>query len=591
MNIACNAAPYSGKDSFVFVHFSGKDQNNAFTLIEMLACEGYRVWYAPKTAGDAGEAEEKTREIGERIRTCTAMIALYSAEAACDHQFRKVVTAAVLNGKRILPVFLEDTALSCGMKMQIENNPGISWYAQTDDISGLKSTKEMERVKGNPDPGVRISIRTSNSVDAPKKIEWGVSVIIENEEDILKKKRIPQTPDAKEKMQEDCGADVASGVPVKPECKCVPEQEKEPDDAEQPEQEKEPDNAERPEQEKEPDNAERPEQEKKPDNAERQEHKEAPEQQAESRSPRRNRRPLQYRRPLQDAGRQNEIHREEADEGTAFMGLDGGHAKTADGYGNNVRCRYATETMEDMHRTMLVDPQESEKSGSDARKGRNGTLIIDVIKPFCIRIPSGERIRLNEGVTRIGRSPSCDVCIREDTVSSEHLEIISFAEGDGIYKNTIRDCGSSNGTWVNGKRIKKDSAVKVGNSAMISLSKMVFLFAAFGAMAESLEISDVLGCLECRDLREMQVLCEDDYILGRFDPWNNGFFADPAISWEHARITRCAGKYQLTDQSSNGTIVNGRRIAKGEPVVLADGDQLSMGRRSFVFRLIPLKEK
>ena len=48
----------------------------------------------------------------------------------------------------------------------------------------------------------------------------------------------------------------------------------------------------------------------------------------------------------------------------------------------------------------------------------------------------------------IGRSSSCQLVVADDTVSRRHAEL--FAE-EGRW--LLRDLGSSNGTWVNGRRV------------------------------------------------------------------------------------------------------------------------------------------
>jgi pSer/pThr/pTyr-binding forkhead associated (FHA) protein len=69
---------------------------------------------------------------------------------------------------------------------------------------------------------------------------------------------------------------------------------------------------------------------------------------------------------------------------------------------------------------------------------------------------------------KIGRSPSCDITINDIAVSREHAEI--FHDDDG---NTfLTDLNSSNGTFVNGKRLegstllKFNDIVKIGNSLL-----------------------------------------------------------------------------------------------------------------------------
>jgi hypothetical protein len=60
-----------------------------------------------------------------------------------------------------------------------------------------------------------------------------------------------------------------------------------------------------------------------------------------------------------------------------------------------------------------------------------------------------ERIlELRMGVNRIGRSPENDFTIDHPTVSAYHCEII--LEVGGI---RLKDCGSTNGTYLNGKKV------------------------------------------------------------------------------------------------------------------------------------------
>jgi hypothetical protein len=75
--------------------------------------------------------------------------------------------------------------------------------------------------------------------------------------------------------------------------------------------------------------------------------------------------------------------------------------------------------------------------------------------------------------------------------------------------------------------------------------------------------------------------------IGRFDPASNGGDApqitgaakDPALSRRHAVLRRLAdGAYAIEDLgSTNGTEVNGRPLAPGETVALADGDRVHLG--------------
>jgi hypothetical protein len=73
----------------------------------------------------------------------------------------------------------------------------------------------------------------------------------------------------------------------------------------------------------------------------------------------------------------------------------------------------------------------------------------------------------------------------------------------------------------------------------------------------------------------------DPVLIGR-DPQNDVVFDDRRVSRKHAEIRLRLGRYTLYDlQSTNGTYVNGRRVAEK---VLDDGDKISVGGLEIVFR-------
>src|SRR5262249_34661741 len=66
----------------------------------------------------------------------------------------------------------------------------------------------------------------------------------------------------------------------------------------------------------------------------------------------------------------------------------------------------------------------------------------------------------------VGRAPTCDIPIIDPTISRRHAEV-ECGEG-GV---TIRDLGSSNGTFVNGTRIE---ASPVGVGDVVTFGKVGF---------------------------------------------------------------------------------------------------------------------
>jgi len=81
----------------------------------------------------------------------------------------------------------------------------------------------------------------------------------------------------------------------------------------------------------------------------------------------------------------------------------------------------------------------------------------------------GQVFRLRPGRQIIGRRPECDIRVRERAVSGIHAELIRVRD-----TVTINDLASTNGTLVNGLRIRNPMALLQGN--LLKLGNCVFKF-------------------------------------------------------------------------------------------------------------------
>ncbi len=81
----------------------------------------------------------------------------------------------------------------------------------------------------------------------------------------------------------------------------------------------------------------------------------------------------------------------------------------------------------------------------------------------------GARIFLAEGETTVGRSEACKVVVDAESVSRSHCSL--FVAGHEV---RLLDLGSTNGTWVNGRRLQpaEPTLLKVGDR--IELGEIVY---------------------------------------------------------------------------------------------------------------------
>ncbi len=81
-------------------------------------------------------------------------------------------------------------------------------------------------------------------------------------------------------------------------------------------------------------------------------------------------------------------------------------------------------------------------------------------------------IKLNPGKLTIGRCPDCNIEIEDISVSREHAEIVFDSATDSI---SIRDLESTNGTYVNRKRIQNSYQLAVNDDVRIGKASLLLV--------------------------------------------------------------------------------------------------------------------
>jgi transcriptional regulator with PAS, ATPase and Fis domain len=186
---------------------------------------------------------------------------------------------------------------------------------------------------------------------------------------------------------------------------------------------------------------------------------------------------------------------------------------------------------------------------------RAGTSRIRVEEPRGISIPSielvvidgpsrGSRVRVENGVARVGSAAGSDLSLADQAVSRVHCEIRVHPESIAI-----KDCGSTNGTYVEGVKVH-DGEVRPG--ATVRVGRSVFRVESVdGSSVVLVSDSDGFGELVGASLAMRQVYA----ILERIAPTNatlliegeTGTGKDVAARSLHAASTRAVGPFVPVD--------------------------------------------
>jgi pSer/pThr/pTyr-binding forkhead associated (FHA) protein len=178
----------------------------------------------------------------------------------------------------------------------------------------------------------------------------------------------------------------------------------------------------------------------------------------------------------------------------------------------------------------------------------------------------------------IGRGPDCDILLDDPSISRRHCRL-DF-EPTGEIK--VHDLGSGNGTRINGTQLLK-GMIRAGDR--ISLGSLEFRLELYS------RATDARGALPVRNNAAAWLLAAIDeegnvtkflvdvasngtWVIGRTSEDADLVIPSPTVSAKHAVLRSSSdGRLEIHDLgSSNGTIVNGRRIGREWTAIKPSGE-------------------
>lgn len=125
---------YNGKEPYIFISYAHADTKEVLPIIKNLQANGFRVWY------DAGieAGTEWPQYIAEHLDAAACVIAFISESAVESQNCRREINFAIELKKEMLAVYLKETELPLGMRMQLNTLQAMFKYRSENDAEFCK---------------------------------------------------------------------------------------------------------------------------------------------------------------------------------------------------------------------------------------------------------------------------------------------------------------------------------------------------------------------------------------------------------------------------------------------------------------------
>jgi hypothetical protein len=140
---------------------------------------------------------------------------------------------------------------------------------------------------------------------------------------------------------------------------------------------------------------------------------------------------------------------------------------------------YGVRTRAELARLVDDLPEPGAVSRSALSSLARGSAWLRSAQNACRAAPQEQLVLPREGRAVVGRSALCDIVVAHEFVSRRHAVL---SRDDGRW--WLEDCGSRNGTWVNGRRVSPLTEVAPGDRITLADAAYVLVEPDHGASGE-----------------------------------------------------------------------------------------------------------
>lgn len=156
---------YTGKEPYLFVSYSHRDCDRVYPILDALYDHKYRLWY-DESCENGNDFRDELRN---RIERCEAVLLFVSKSSMASPFCGMEIIVARENGKRLYPIFLDDSAIPPAFQILLAN----THHSTAENMSKL--IKSMIRDL----PAVTMDRLTTEGVVLKKCEDNGESIVVD----------------------------------------------------------------------------------------------------------------------------------------------------------------------------------------------------------------------------------------------------------------------------------------------------------------------------------------------------------------------------------------------------------------------------